>query len=136
MRDKQLVAPAVGRRQRAAHSEERRMLLRGLGHLFADPAIEALGPLHDLPGRLLVDPDVPFAIAKHELRERRDRKPAGDLRTVGAHAVGDDHAEGSLVEPVGHGAGRKARGDGLLIAPEPDDQEVVVARAFDGGQDG
>jgi hypothetical protein len=128
VRDKELVAPAVSCRQRRAHSEERRMLLRRLGHLFADPAVETLGPLHDFPGRRFVDPDVPFAVAKHELRERRDRQPARDLRTVGAHAVGDNHAEGPLVEPVRHGARRKARGDGLLIAPELDNQEMIVGR--------
>ena len=104
------------------------MLVRRVGYGFVDLAIEPLGALDEFPRRLLVDADGPLAVVEHQLHQGRDREPAGDLRTVGAHTVGDDHAVRLLVEPVGHRALRQARREGLLIASEPDDQEVVVAR--------
>ena len=85
MDDEKLVAGAVGRGQRRADARERRMLVRSFRDFVVDTLIKALAALRDFPGRALVDADVPPAEMEHQLRQRRQRQPAGDFRAIGTH---------------------------------------------------
>ncbi len=128
MDDKQLVTRAARRREGRAHARERWVLVRRFGYCFIDLVVEPLRALDEFPRRLLVDADRPLAVVEHELHQGREREPAGHLRSIGAHAVGDDNAVGLLVEAVGHGALRKARRDSRLMPSKLDDHEVIVVR--------
>ena len=125
VRQEQHVAGAVRRGQRRAHPRQVGPFAGGLGHCLVDPLIETPRPVDHVVSRVGVDSELPLAEVQHEMRERRDGKPAG--RRAGlSQAIGDDHSVAGFLEPDGHLTVRQVGGERPLIAAELDDQEMIV----------
>ena len=126
VRHEQIIAGAVGGGQRRGHALQRRIRRRVGVDRGVGLRVKPFRAFEDLIGGDRIDAQVPLAVMHHQVRHGAERDAAGHRAGAAfAETVGDQHHVAVLLELRRDIAARQAGGERLLLAPEPDHEEMI-----------
>ncbi len=126
MDEEELVARAVGGRQRGRHVGELGVRAGPLDHRVVEAPVRRLVLVDDVGRRARIDANVPVAEMNGQVGERAERETAGHgAAATFAEAISDEHDVPGLAEGFRQVGLHEARYEGLLLPAEPDDEVVI-----------